>query len=63
MRGWLKEMRINKGYKTCKDAASVIGISPSHYTSIENGSRKPSIDVAKKIAKIFAFEWTKFYEA
>ncbi|MDD4566133.1 MAG: helix-turn-helix transcriptional regulator [Eubacteriales bacterium] len=61
MYDWLKKIRIDKGYRSCKEVASLIRISQSHYTSIENGSRKPSVRTAKSIAKLLGFDWTKFY--
>ena len=37
-------------------------ISQQAYSYIENGKRKPSVKVAKKIAEILNFPWEKFYE-
>lgn len=38
------------------------GISRATYTNIENGIRKPSVNMAKRIAEVLGFDWTKFYE-
>lgn len=61
MRDWLKEARLSKDYKSCKMVAVKLGISQSHYTSIENGSRRPSIKIAKKIAELLEIDWLRFY--
>lgn len=48
----LKQLRIEKGL-TIYDIASMIGISPSHYSLIENKKRKLTYDMAIKIANVF----------
>ena len=45
-----------------RDIAAASGISEQHYSMIETGSRRPSPSVAKKVAGILDFPWTKFYE-
>ena len=32
------------------------------YSFIELGVRRPSVEVAKKIAAVMGFHWTRFYE-
>lgn len=57
----LKKIRTEKGVsqiKVCKAA----GISQSYYSSIENGVRRPSVEVAKKIGEFLQFDWTLFFE-
>jgi len=56
---WLKEIR---GSKSQQAVADDIGIAQSTYASIETGSRKPSVTMAKKIAAAMGFNWTRFYE-
>lgn len=59
MLNWLIETRGNRSqYKM----AAEIGISQSYYASIEVGSRRPSVEVAKKIGGTMGFEWTRFFE-
>ena len=58
---WLKEKRKSRGLTTY-EAGKQIGISQSMYSSIENGSRRVSVENAKKLAKLFKFKWTKFFE-
>lgn len=43
-------------------AAEMCGISRQYYNFIENGKRRPSVEVAKRIADVFGFEWTRFFE-
>ncbi len=57
----LKELRKNAGLSS-KETAQKSGISYPHYNFIENGKRRPSVDVAKRIAGVLGFEWTRFYE-
>ena len=59
MRDWLVEIR---GPKSQYKVAEEIGIAQSTYASIETGSRRPSVEMAKRIAKAMGFEWTRFYE-
>lgn len=60
MREWLAEIRGNRSqYKVAKE----IGIAQSTYASIETGKRNPSVDMAKRIAAVLGFEWTRFYES
>ena len=44
------------------DVANKVGISQNHYSSIETGNRQPSVAVAKQLANLLDFDWTKFYE-
>lgn len=59
----LYKIRISKGL-TQQNVADQIGITRQYYTMIEQGLRRPSAEVAKKIAKFFGFEkeWFKLLE-
>ena len=59
MRKWLFELR--NGY-TQTQIAKAVGISQQMYSFIELGERRPSVEVAKKIAAVMGFHWTRFYE-
>ena len=59
MRKWLIELR--KGY-TQTQIAEAVGITQQMYSAIELGERRPSVEVAKKIAAVMGFNWTRFYE-
>lgn len=61
MRTWLKKLRDSKGL-TQEQVAILSDISRSHYTHIEKGTKTPSVDVAKRIAKSLSFEWTVFFD-
>ncbi len=37
------------------------GITRQHYNLIEAGKRRPSVEVAKAIAVVLGFDWTRFY--
>ncbi|MCG5026768.1 helix-turn-helix transcriptional regulator [Anoxybacillus flavithermus] len=37
-------------------------ITRQYYSMIENGDRRPSVDVAKKIAPVLGISWTIFFE-
>ena len=56
---WLVELR---GSRTQAELAKEIGIAQSSYASIEIGIRRPSVDMAKKIAEVMGFSWTRFFE-
>lgn len=38
-------------------------ITRQYYGMIENGDRRPSVDVAKAIADVLEIDWTIFFEA
>ena len=57
----LKAIRRGKGL-TGAEVSVQAGISQQHYSWIENGRRRPSVEVAKRIAAALGFEWTRFYE-
>ena len=61
LKEWLKKIREEKE-KTQEEIAVVANLSRSHYTNIENGERRPSVETAKKIAEELGFDWTRFYE-
>lgn len=63
MRTWLVDVR-KAAKKTQQDIAGAAGISQPYYAGIELGIRgKPlSVPVAKKIAAVLGFDWTRFYE-
>lgn len=57
----LKEKRKEQRL-TQKDLASELGIDVSYISLLENGKRKPSVPMAKKIAALLKFNWTMFFE-
>lgn len=59
MRTWLISLR---GSKTQQEIAGQCGISQNFYSWIELGERRPSPEVAKKIAAVLGFKWHRFYE-
>ncbi|MDI9413379.1 MAG: helix-turn-helix transcriptional regulator [Bacillota bacterium] len=60
-RVWLQELRDKVG-ATQKEVAELLQITQQHYSYIETGVRRPSPQVAKKIAGLLGFDWTRFYE-
>lgn len=64
MREWLSKQR-NEKKMSQYDVAREAGISQSYYASIETGARgKPlNVEMAKKIAAVLEFDWTRFYES
>lgn len=38
------------------------GITRQYYGMIENGERRPSVEVAKSIAEVLEIDWTIFFE-
>ena len=59
MRKWLIEIRNGR---TQAKIAEAVGISQQMFSAIESGKRRPSVEVAKKIASVMGFNWTRFYE-
>ena len=58
---WLVNKRVKMNL-TQKQIAKELNISDAAYCFIENGSRKPSVALAKKIGKKLNFKWTRFFE-
>jgi putative transcriptional regulator len=59
LRKWLIDIRNGR---TQAQIAKAAGITQQMYSFIELGERRPSVDVAKKIAAVMGFNWTLFYE-
>ena len=59
MRKWLIEIRNGRAQAQIAEAA---GITQQMYSAIELGERRPSVEVAKKIAAVMGFHWTRFFE-
>ena len=60
-RAWLKQIREEKKF-TQEELAVKLGVTRQHIGLIENGVTTPSVEVAKKIAAVLDFDWTRFYE-
>ena len=62
-RTYLIKKRLNTNFSQ-SDIANLVGISRQYYNSIENGLRRPSPEIAKKIANCLNFkdEWYKLLE-
>ena len=58
---WFKQTREDKGF-TQEELAAKIGITRQHIGLIENGVVAPSVEVAKKLASVLGFNWTRFFE-
>jgi len=59
IRKWLIEARRDA---TQEEIARLVGIQRQYYGMIENGNRRPSVAVAKKIGAVLGFEWTIFFD-
>ena len=57
----VKKLRKAHGEQQ-KELAEAIGVSQISLSTYEQGIRTPKPQVAKKIARVLGFEWTKFYE-
>lgn len=60
-RKWLKDYREERKM-TQEETAFLSGIARSYYTHIEQGTKTPSVEVAKGIAKTLKFDWVVFFE-
>lgn len=58
---WLIAIREEKGLVQ-KNVSEKVGITQPSYCKIEKGKIKPSVYVAKKIADVLGFDWTRFYD-
>lgn len=61
LKKWLKIKREELGY-TQESFAKKVGIAKTTYSSYEQGHRNPTVQTAKKMAKILNVSWTLFFE-
>lgn len=59
-REWLIKAREDKGL-TQTEVAKLADVTPQFYYYVEHGERRPSPEIAQKIAKVLGCDWTKFY--
>ena len=57
----LKELRTAKGL-TQEQLANECGVQRTTITMIEIGENKPSVELAKKLGKLFDVTWSDFFE-
>lgn len=60
-RDWLRSIRKAKCI-TQTEISRKLGITQSHYSSIERGERGPSVKIAKGIGNILKVDWRRFYK-
>lgn len=57
----ITDKRLEKDI-TQRELAEMVGITQGWLSSIESGTRKPSVQVAKKIGMVLDFDWTKLFD-
>ena len=60
VRQFLRDARSERNL-TMREAAELVGISPSHYSMIECGQRDPSGKVAIRLSTTFCVSVESFY--
>lgn len=60
MRVWLKEARISAGL-TLHQLSEAVGVTEQSLSYYENGDRRPTPEIAMRIASYLHFPWTRFY--
>ena len=58
---WLEAIRNERGLSQ-RSVAEAAEIAQATSRNIEKGKRGISVKVAKRIAAVLGFEWTKFFE-
>ena len=56
----MKGRRLARGL-TQEQVAKLAGVDRTTITKIENGTAKPSVKTAQKIAQVLDFDWTIFF--
>ena len=56
----LKKQRLDMGLSQ-KQVAEMCGIKQGYYSRIESNIRKPSVELAKKLANLLQIDWTEFF--
>lgn len=57
----LKTIRVKKNL-TMKQISQQVGITESYYCLLENGLRRPSVPVAKRLGEVLGFDWSELFE-
>lgn len=57
----LKKIRESRKM-TQSQVADKAGIARESYTNIENGVRRPSVKVARRIGIVLGFDWTELFD-
>lgn len=57
----IKELRTSRGL-TQEQLANECGVQRTTITMIELGENKPSVELAKKLGKIFEITWSDIFE-
>ena len=57
----LKSVRESKNLTQVR-ISELVGVRSSHLSMIENGIRRPSPELARKLAEILDVKWTDFFE-
>lgn len=60
-RQWVIDSREKKGLSQEK-LAKMCNVTQMTISNVESGRRRPSPELAKKLAKILKIKWTKFYD-
>ena len=58
----LRDLRTAKGYSQC-DIAKALGVSQGYYSKVENGTKKPNIDVLFALASLYGTSCEFIYHA
>ena len=61
LRKWLKDIRARQNM-TQQEVANAANVDATMISKIELGERRPSVEVAKKIASVLGFDWVLFYQ-
>ncbi|QIC07648.1 helix-turn-helix transcriptional regulator [Brevibacillus sp. 7WMA2] len=61
MRHWMIKKRVELNF-TQEQVANRADIARTTYAMIEQENRRPSVNVAKKIARVLGVDWTIFFE-
>lgn len=61
MVGKIMAEKRNEMEFTQEDVARDANITRAYYSLIESGAKRPSPDVAQRIAKKLGFDWTLFF--
>lgn len=60
-RNWLEKIRKSSGVAVT-EICKKVGITATYYRYLEIGKRRPSPQVAQKLASLLNFDWTLFYK-
>jgi len=61
MSGKIMQSKRKEKKLTQREVAKYLEVSRQYYNDLENGKRRPSVELSKKIGEVLDIDWTIFF--